>query len=237
MALPDCRSIIFAVNGVARQELRNQYWGPSLQEVVTLTGGFQASSLETYVVVSLAPAARYGKHRLIDSQPDDIDCQDRAMCEHWLTVHTELHEERLAASAWQPPPTYAFVGCSTKRSQELWRKCLDKIEADAASEADQRSRDNKEACLEWVRLRGYPATNYFLVWAACGIATCTTRAELSRFWAAHSQSPERRSVYAVGTLHGRDKGCVLAIRTCFSKPGCSSSASGTRGDLAGTIRH
>lgn len=127
------------------------------------------------------------------------------MCERWLTVHTELHEGRLAASAWQPPPTYAFVGCSTKRSQELWRKCLDKIEADAASETNQRSRDNMEACLEWVRLHGYPATNHFLVWAACGIATCTTRAELSRFWAAHSQSPERRSVYAVGIMHGRDK--------------------------------
>lgn len=65
--LPDCRSIILAVNGVARQELRNQYWGPNQQEVVTLMGGFRASSLETYVVVSLASAKPRGEHRLINS--------------------------------------------------------------------------------------------------------------------------------------------------------------------------
>lgn len=213
--LPDCRSIISTTNGVARQELRNQYSDPSPQEVVTLMGGLRARSLETYIVVSLAPRAPFEEPQLTISQPDDIDCQDRAMCERWLAVHAELHEKRPAASvtplwrpkhgAWQPPPTYAFVGCSTKRSQELWRKCLDKIEADVVSEADQQSRDNMAACLEWVRLHGYPATNYLLIWAACGIATCTTLGEFSRFWAAHTLSPERRSVYAVGVVHGRDK--------------------------------
>lgn len=84
---------------------------------------------------------------LIDSQPDDIDYQDRAMCERWLTADAELHEKRLAASgtphprskqgAWQPPPTYFFAGCSTTRNKELWQKCLDKIRADVASEEDQ----------------------------------------------------------------------------------------------------
>lgn len=138
------------------------------------------------------------------------------MCERWLDAHAELHEKRLASSlapilrpkqgAWQPPPTHVFVGCSTTQDKKLWRKCLGKIESDVASEASQQFLDNMRACLEWVRLHGYPSTNYFLVWAACGIATCTTQREFSRFWAAHGQSPERKSVYAMGIVYGgRDK--------------------------------
>lgn len=149
---------------------------------------------------------------LIDSQPDDIGCQDRALCERWLDAHAELHEKRLALpltpvfrpkhGAWQPPPNYVFVGCSTTRNKKLWRKCLSKIESDVASETSQQFLDNIKACLEWVRLHGHPSTNDFLVWAACGIATCTTQREFSRFWAAHGQSPERKSVYAMGLVHG-----------------------------------
>lgn len=45
-----------------------------------------------------------------------------------------------------------------------------------------------------------------MVWAACGIATCTTRREFSRFWAAHGQCSERTSVYALG-IH--DDGTVV----------------------------
>lgn len=138
------------------------------------------------------------------------------MCERWLDAHAELHEKRLASSltpvlrpkqgAWQPPPIPVFVGCSTTQNKKLWQKCLSKIQSDVASETSQHFVDNMKACLEWVKLHGYPSTNYFLLWAACGIATCTTLKEFSRFWAAHSQSPERKSVYAMQVAHGgRDK--------------------------------
>lgn len=40
--LPDCRSIVFAIDGVARQGARNQYWDPDPQ---------------IYIVVSLATTA------------------------------------------------------------------------------------------------------------------------------------------------------------------------------------
>lgn len=155
------------------------------------------------------------KTLLIVSQPDDIDGGDGPMCRRWLVAHAELQEKRLASSAsatplprpkqgaWQPPPTHVLLGCSTMRDEKLWRKCLGKIEADVASEGDQQSRGNMEACLEWVRLHGYPSTSCSLVWAACGIATCTPQGEFSRFWAAHSQSPERQCVYAV--VRGRDE--------------------------------
>lgn len=41
--LPDCRSVVLAINGVARQEARDQYWSPDPQ---------------SYIVVSLAMTAR-----------------------------------------------------------------------------------------------------------------------------------------------------------------------------------
>lgn len=136
------------------------------------------------------------------------------MCESWLAAHNELQEKRRASSRipfprpeqglWQPPPEYALALCSAKRDKKLWRKCTAKIKADAAGEADRQSRDNMEACLGWVTSHGYPSHNYCLVWAACGIATCTTQREFARFWAAHAESPERHSVYALEVLHGWD---------------------------------
>lgn len=67
-----------------------------------------------------------------------------------------------------------------------------------ATETDRQSRNNMEACLIWVKSHGYPSPGYFMVWAACGIATCTTQGEFSRFWAAHPQLSDRMSVYALG---------------------------------------
>lgn len=86
-------------------------------------------------------------------------------------------------------------------NKNIWRKCIRRMEAGMARETDRQSRDNMEACLEWVRSHGYPSPGYSMVWAACGIATCTTQGEFSRFWAAHSQLSHRMSVYALGISH------------------------------------
>ena len=134
------------------------------------------------------------------------------MCLSWQIIQTELKEKSpvqcgLPLStpkhpAWQPPPTYTFAGGPTKENQKLWRKCLARIEAGISRETDRQSRDNMEACLKWVRTHGYPLTDNFMVWAACGIATCTTQGEFSRFWAAHGKLSDRMSVYALGVSHG-----------------------------------
>lgn len=137
------------------------------------------------------------------------------MCDGWLAAHDDLQEKRRASSrkpfpgpkqgSWQPPPEHALALCSTKRDKKLWRKCTARIRADAAGEAHRQSRDNMEGCLGWVESHGYPSHSYCLVWAACGIAACTTQREFARFWAAHADSPERGSVYALGVVsHGRD---------------------------------
>lgn len=133
------------------------------------------------------------------------------MCLRWQLIHNERKEQWRTSSApplsrpkngaWQPPPAYAFAGGSTMEDEKLWRRCLDNISAGITRETDPPSRDNMRACLCWVKLHGYPSTDYFLVWAACGIATCSTRREFSRFWAAHGQCPERMSVYALQVLH------------------------------------
>lgn len=158
-----------------------------------------------------APGGSLSKKSLIDIQPDDIDGQDIAMCLRWQIIQTELEKKSRAPcvwplstpkhQAWQPPPTYTFAGGSAKRNEKLWRSCMNRIEAAIARETDQQSRDNMEACLEWVRSHGYPLPGYFMVWAACGIATCTTRGEFSRFWAAHGKISDRISVYALGVTH------------------------------------
>lgn len=133
------------------------------------------------------------------------------MCLRWHIIQTELQEELRSPcvspfsipkdQAWQPPPTYTFAGCSTKENKKLLRKCMARIEAGIARETDRQSRVNMEACLEWIRSHGYPSTGYFMVWAACKIATCTTLGEFSRFWAAHRQLSDRMSVYALGVSH------------------------------------
>lgn len=136
------------------------------------------------------------------------------MCLRWQVIQTEVEEKWRASwdddpqpsiakhRAWQAPPTYTFAGCSTKDNKQLWLKCLKSIKADIARETDWQSRDNMKACLAWVRSHGYPSTDYCLLWAGCGIATCTTQGEFSRFWAAHSQLSDRVSVYALGISHG-----------------------------------
>lgn len=204
--LPDIRHVVWAIDGRARQQLRDKYWKQWVWRNVLRR--------ELFAVVSMHLEQPAVTNWLIDSQPDDMDCQDRAMCESWLAAHTELQEKRRVSSRtpsprpkqglWQPPPEYALALCSTKRDKKLWRKCTARIRADAAREEDRQSRDNMEACLGWVTSHGYPSHNYCLVWAACGIATCTTHGEFTRFWAAHAESPERKIVYALGVSHGWD---------------------------------
>ncbi|KAG8159511.1 hypothetical protein KVR01_010148 [Diaporthe batatas] len=189
---PDSRSIVRATYGVAREESREAYC--EFKQRIR-PGDLQEHLEETFLV------------------PDDVDHQDAAMCLRWQMIQTD-REERWRASwdddpplstpknrAWQAPPTYTFAGCSTKENAKLWRKCLNSIKADIAKEEDRQSRDNMRACLAWVSSHGYPSTDYCLVWAACGIATCTTQGEFSRFWAAHGQPSDRVSVYALGLSH------------------------------------
>lgn len=58
--LPDCQSIVLAIDGVARLEARNQYRDPDLDQV--LPDVLRRRSLETYVVVSVVPTAHCEEH-------------------------------------------------------------------------------------------------------------------------------------------------------------------------------
>ncbi|KAJ0122006.1 hypothetical protein J7T55_002517 [Diaporthe amygdali] len=148
-----------------------------------------------------------------------MEDQDIVLYERWGFAHIAPEETRQDSPVislprqvkcgWQPPPSWAFDGCSAKLNEALWRKCLEQIEADISREKKSQSRDNMKACLGWIKLYGYPSSHCFMVWAACGIATCTTRREFSRFWVAHGQCSERTSVYA---LEIHDDGTIVNWR-------------------------
>jgi hypothetical protein len=206
-SLPDCSSIVWALDRIARQDSRKAY--RKLKQSIS-PQELRRHDKEAFVVVSICPRkpSPGSKRRLIDPQPDDIDPSDITMCLHWHITQAESDASRSCAGhsppstsnnqAWQPPPTYTFAGCSGTSNQSLRQRCIDKIEAGLPGETNQQARDNMEACLAWIRAYGYPMPGYCMVWAACGVATCTTQAEFARFWAAHRKLPDRMSVYALG---------------------------------------
>lgn len=65
--LPDYQSIVLAIDGVARLEARNQHWDPDSEQA--LPDVLRRRSLETYIVVSLAPTAHRKECRLLMHSP------------------------------------------------------------------------------------------------------------------------------------------------------------------------
>lgn len=68
--LPDCQSIVLATDGVARLEARNEYWDPDSEQA--LPDVLRRRSLETYIVVSLAPTAHHEGHRSLIHSPTTL---------------------------------------------------------------------------------------------------------------------------------------------------------------------
>lgn len=68
--LPDCQSIVLAIDGVASLEARKQYWDPDSEQA--LPDLLRRRSLETYIVVGLAPAAHHEERRSLIHSPTTL---------------------------------------------------------------------------------------------------------------------------------------------------------------------
>lgn len=65
--LPDCQSILLAIDGVARLEARRQYRDPDSEQA--LPDLLRRRSLATYIVVSLARTAHHEERRSLIHSP------------------------------------------------------------------------------------------------------------------------------------------------------------------------
>lgn len=162
--LPDYGFIVCAIDGVARQFSRQDFCELDQQSPPDT---LQGRRKEGYVVVSAILIIKLD--RGIDNlQPDDMEYRDIALYERWLVAPLALEEtrqdspvislSRQVQHGWQPPPTWAFDGCSAKKNEALWRKCLEHIGTDISRESKSQSRDNMKACLGWIKLYGYPSS-------------------------------------------------------------------------------
>lgn len=88
---------------------------------------------------------------------------------------------------------------ATKRDRDMLDGIIEMTETELRQEPNQYRKSNIKACLEWIKLHGYPETGYN-IWAIDSTVKCQTTKDYKQTWAAKGYAPRRNEAYIVVSL-------------------------------------